>query len=64
MELKQWMKENRWSNLRMAEELGIVHGTLSNVRLKKTIPSLLLGKAIVRFTDGAVTLESLGVEEK
>ena len=62
MELKKWMKENRWSNLRMAEELGIVHGTLSNIRLKKNKPSLLLAKSIVRFTNGEVTLEDMGFE--
>jgi ADP-dependent phosphofructokinase/glucokinase len=64
MELKQWMQENRWSNLRMAKELGIVHGTLSNVRLKKTVPSMLLAKCIVRFTGGDVGLADLGVEKK
>ena len=64
MELKQWMQENRWSNLRMAKELGIVHGTLSNIRLKKTIPSMLLAKAIVHFTEGVVTLRDLEVKEK
>lgn len=63
MELKQWMNENRWSNLRMAKELGIVHGTLSTVRLKKNKPSLMLAKAIVRFTNGEVTLEDLDVKE-
>ena len=64
MKLKAWMVENRWSNLRMAKELGIVHGTLSSIRLKKTVPSLLLGKAIVRFTNNEVSLSDLGVEEK
>jgi DNA-binding XRE family transcriptional regulator len=64
MELKQWQLENRWTNKAMAKELGVTEGTICKIRLKVLKPSLQLGKAIVQFTDGAVTLSDLGVKEK
>jgi hypothetical protein len=64
MDLIQWQKLERWSNHNMAYQLGITPGMLSLVRRKKRIPSLLLAKAIVRFTEGVVTLADLQVEEK
>lgn len=64
MDLKQWQLENRWMNKAMAKELGVTEGTICKIRLKVLKPSLLLAKAIVRFTEGKVTLEDLEVEEK
>lgn len=64
MDLKIWQKENRWNVKQMAKELGVNESTLSSVRTKNYKPTLLLAKAIVRFTDGEVTLSDLGVEEK
>ena len=64
MDLIEWQKLERWSNYNMSHQLGITPQTLSKVRRKKQIPSMLLAKAIVRFTGGQVKLSDLGVEEK
>ena len=61
MDLREWQKENRWTVTAMAKELGVVFGTLSGVGRKTYKPSMLLAKAIVRFTDNEVTLEDLDV---
>lgn len=63
MELKQWQLENRWMNKAMAKELGVTEGTICKIRLKVLKPSLQLGKAIVRFTNGEVTLADLEVKD-
>ena len=64
MDLKQWQLENRWMNKAMAKELGVTEGTICKIRLKVLKPSLLLAKAIVRFTNEEVSLSDLGIEEK
>ena len=64
MDLKAWMKENRWSGIAMAKEIGVSNSTIGNVRTKTYKPSLMLAKCIVRFTNNEVTLSDLGVEEK
>jgi DNA-binding XRE family transcriptional regulator len=64
MDLIKWQKLERWSNHNMAHQLGITPQTLSKVRKKKQKPSMLLAKAIARFTNNEVTLVDLGIEEK
>lgn len=63
MKLKEWKKINRWTTTAMAKELGITFGTLSGIERGVYKSSLLLKKAIVKFTNNEVTLEDLGGEE-
>ena len=63
MELREWMKDNRWTITAMANEIGVSFGTLSGIRRKTYKASLQLKKAIERFTNGEVTLDDL-LEEK
>ena len=64
MDLIAWQKENRWPTWILADRLGISANMLSQVRRKRKVPSLLLAKAIMAFTRGAVTLNDLGIKEK
>jgi DNA-binding transcriptional regulator YdaS (Cro superfamily) len=62
MDLIEWQAENRWPSWILAERLGISANMLSQVRRRRKVPSMLLAKAIVRFTNNEVTLEDLGVK--
>lgn len=64
MELKQWMKRDRWTSVALAKEIGVSNSTIGNVRSKTYKPSLLLAKAIESFTEGHVSLKDLGVEKR
>lgn len=64
MDLRKWQKMNRWSNEAIAKDIGVSNATISRVGRKLGMPSLMLAKAIVRFTDGEVTFADLGIEEK
>jgi len=64
MDFRKWKKKNRWTATAIAKEIGVSPSTITGVELKLNKPSLLLAKAIVRFTDGEVSLSDLEVEEK
>lgn len=64
MDLREWQKIERWTATAMAKNIGVSPSTITGIALKLNKPSLLLAKAIVRFTEGVVTLKDLGIEKR
>lgn len=59
MELKKWMKDNRWTVVAMAKRLGISATMLHYILSGKRRPGVELAKGIQRVTEGEVKASDL-----
>jgi hypothetical protein len=59
MNLREWMKTNRWTGAAFASAMSVSLQHIYNIRDGGTMPSDRLARSIVDFTNGEVTYESL-----
>ncbi len=59
MELKEWMKENRWTNAAFARSLNCTRTHISQIANKRTCAGKFLSQMIEHLTDGQVKKEDL-----
>lgn len=59
MKLKDFLKKNRWTQRKLAQELGVSEAYITYILNGKNNPSPILAKRIEELTDGAVTVYDL-----
>lgn len=62
MDLRDWMKENRWSMSAIEKKTGITKQTIRSLMDKKPNVSLRSAMSIVKFTKGEVSFQDLAGE--
>ena len=64
MKLKEWMKKNKVTALKMENDLRYGRNYLYKIIGEKILPGKKLAVVISEYTKGDVTLDDLGYKEK
>jgi len=63
MDLKTWMKNNRWTASKMSKELGMNATVLREITIKYRRPGPQTINKLVEFTEGQVSYEDLHIPD-
>ena len=59
MDLKDFLKKNKWTQRKLAQELGVSSSHINQIIKSKNNPSLVLARKIEEITSGSVTMHDL-----